>query len=245
LGCPVDAFSLGETVMMVEEAVRSRKRLQMVAVNVDQVMKCRRNPVLAQAMRTADLCFADGVPVIWAAGLLGQPLPGRVSGTDLVWELARLSAMTGASIAMVGGQVGVAERAAKKMRARFPGAMLHVISTPTPLDAPASYTVANEIRRLNAAIVLVALGAPRQELWVAEHLVACGALVGAGVGSAFDIISGRLPRAPKWMCDHGLEWLYRLAQDPRRLARRYLIEDSPFLGLVAWAAARRLTGGRI
>jgi N-acetylglucosaminyldiphosphoundecaprenol N-acetyl-beta-D-mannosaminyltransferase len=139
----------------------------------------------------------------------------------------------------------VADRAAERMLADAPAAQLHAIPTPSPLDSEATRQVVRAVKDRGAQILLVALGAPRQERWVRENLQPAGALVGIGVGSAFDILSGDKPRAPQWMCDSGLEWAYRMFQDPRRLARRYLIEDSPFLGHLAVAvAARRATRRR-
>jgi N-acetylglucosaminyldiphosphoundecaprenol N-acetyl-beta-D-mannosaminyltransferase len=244
LGCRVDCVSFAEATAVVADAVITRSRVRLVAVNVDQVMKCRRDPAFAAAIRDADLCFADGVPVVWAARLLGRPLAGRVSGTDLVWEIARVSATARVGVALVGGRPGVATRAALRMAERFPGARLHVIPTPTPLGEVESRELVDRIRSVQTSIVLVALGAPRQELWVQAHLAESGAAVGVGIGSAFDIISGDAARAPRWLRDHGFEWLHRLAQDPRRLGRRYVIEDSPFVGLVAVAALRRMLGVR-
>jgi len=245
LGCPVDALSFSETVEEIRRALRTRRSLRVVAINVDQVMKTRRDPAFAAVVRGGDVNFADGVPILWAAALLGRPLPGRVSGTDLVWECAHISAEDGSGVALVGGGPGVAEKAAARMRESFPGAQVFAIPTPVPLGPSESAVVVQRIRELGAAIVLVALGAPRQEDWVARYLPDSGAQVGIGVGSAFDIISGDQPRAPEWMRDHGLEWLHRLRLHPNRLARRYLVEDSPFVALVAVAAVRRFLRRRV
>ena len=239
LGCPVDALSFSETVEEIRRALRTRRSLRVVAINVDQVMKTRRDPAFAAVVRGGDVNFADGVPILWAAALLGHPLPGRVSGTDLVWECARISAEDGSSVSLVGGGPGVAEKAAARVRESIPGARLFPIPTPIPLGPSVSEAVVQRLRELDTAIVLVALGAPRQENWVARYLADSGAQVGIGVGSAFDIISGNQPRAPRWMRDHGLEWLHRLRLDPRRLAHRYLVEDSPFVLLVVFAAISR------
>jgi N-acetylglucosaminyldiphosphoundecaprenol N-acetyl-beta-D-mannosaminyltransferase len=118
------------------------------------------------------------------------------------------------------------------MRETFPRAHVVPIPTPFPLEPAGSKAVVQAIRDVAAAIVLVALGAPRQEHWITRYLAGSGAWVGIGVGSAFDIISGGQPRAPRWMRDHGFEWLHRLRLNPRRLAYRYLVEDSPFVALV-------------
>ncbi len=243
LGCPFDVISFSETASAVEAAVRDGEWLQVVPGNVDFVMKARRNPNFAEELRRADLIVADGVPITWAASLLGVPLRGRVSGTDLVWECARVSSISGSPVALVGGAPGVSRRAAQRMRERHPRSRLHALETPTPLDEEASEEVADRIRRLGAAVVLVALGAPRQERWVQRYARSSGASVGIGVGSAFDIISGDQSRAPALIRDRGLEWFHRMLLDPRRLVRRYLIEDSPFfLHLLREVVRRRMPG---
>ncbi len=239
LGCPFDAVSFAETMAEIRATVEQDSHLQVVPGNVDFVMKARRDPGFAADLARADLVVADGVPVVWAASLLGRPLRGRVSGTDLVWSCAEVARDTGRSVALVGGRPGVAERAARALGDRYPGAALHAVPTPMTLDAEASAILVEQIRRVRAGIVLVALGAPRQERWVQTHLTACGAAVGIGVGSAFDIICGDQPRAPHWMRDRGFEWLHRMALDPGRLGRRYLVEDSPFLFHLAVAVLRR------
>lgn len=238
LGCPVDAVSFADAATAIHQAVLSRASLRLVAINVDQIMKARRDPEFARLLWEADLAFADGVPVVWAAALLGTPVAGRVSGTDLVWRCARISAETDRPMALVGARPGVAARAAHRLMQETPGSRVSAIPTPFPLGPAESLAIAAAIREQDAGIVLVALGAPRQERWIAEHLGASGAAVGVGVGSAFDIIAGDQPRAPRWMQASGLEWLHRTILDPRRLGRRYLIEDSPFFWHVAWACAR-------
>jgi N-acetylglucosaminyldiphosphoundecaprenol N-acetyl-beta-D-mannosaminyltransferase len=239
LGCPFDAISFEETTHRLREAVLEREWLQLVPANVDFVVKARRDPGFAERLRRADLVVADGVVVVWAAALLGTSLQGRVSGTDLVWSCAEISQDLRCPVALIGGMPGVAERAAAAMQERFPKASLHAIPTPHPLDARGSEQVLDQLREIEAAIALVALGAPRQEEWIQEYLPESDAVVGIGIGSAFDIISGDRPRAPRLLRDNGLEWFHRMVLEPRRLARRYLVEDSPFLLHLAAEVARR------
>jgi N-acetylglucosaminyldiphosphoundecaprenol N-acetyl-beta-D-mannosaminyltransferase len=239
LGLPFDAISFDETMRLIERCVATSRRLRIAPGSIDFVMKARRDPSFASLLRTFELIIADGVPITWAASLLGTPLLGRVAGTDMVWRMAEISARSGARVAMVGGAPGVADRAAARMRQAFPGADLHPVPTPMTLDAEANRAIRTRIRDSGAKIVLVALGAPRQERWIAEHMDDAGATIGSGIGSAFDIISGDRPRAPKWMADGGLEWLHRMMQDPKRLGRRYLIEDTPFMWHLAKAVVSR------
>jgi N-acetylglucosaminyldiphosphoundecaprenol N-acetyl-beta-D-mannosaminyltransferase len=240
LGCPVDAVTLDETIAYIRDAVTTRSRLRLVAINVDQAMKARRDEDFGKVLWQSDIAFADGVPIVWSASLLGSPIKGRVAGTDLVWRCAGVSAETGSAMALVGAGPGVAGRAAARMREQFPGARVVAIDTPTPLGAAESQSVIQAIREADAQILFAALGAPRQERWIEKYLPDSGAAVGAGVGSAFDLISGDQPRAPLWMQARGLEWLHRLLQEPSRLGRRYFIEDAPFVWHLASAWARRL-----
>lgn len=239
IGCPFDAVSFAEAVRIIRHAVENGRRLQVVPGNVDFVMKARRDPAFASELHAADLIVADGVPVTWAGRVLGQPLKGRVSGTELVLACAEISARSGRAVAMIGGRGDITRRAADVMEKLHPGSRMRALETPFPLTPESNRRLVDRIREIEAAIVLVALGAPRQERWVRENLAASGAHVGIGIGSAFDIISGDKPRAPKWMCDNGLEWLHRMAQEPRRLGRRYLVEDLPFVWHVAANALGR------
>ena len=242
LGCPIDTISLSETGAEIRSAISSGRTMRIFPANVDVVMKTKRSVSLAQRLWEADLVVADGKPIVWAASLLGNPVRGRVNGTDLVWRCATLSAETGWAIALIGGMGDVAARAVRKMKERYPTAQLHAVPTPMLSNETINTKLIREIKALDAKIVFAALGVPRQENWIAAHLVETGSLVGIAVGSAFDIISGDKPRAPKWMQDFGLEWFHRMLREPRRLGKRYLVEDSPFLYHLALATLRRNRG---
>jgi len=239
LGCPFDAISFGETADYIRQAIVEHRRVQIVTGNIDFVMKARRDPVFARELRDADLVVADGVPILWAADLLGTPLKGRVNGTDLVWKCAELSHELGFGIAFVGGDYANSVAAAENLKSRYPRATILPLLTPFPLNAEASSVLIEQVRTANAKIVLAALGAPKQERWLSAHLEETGASVGMGIGSAFDIISGKLRRAPRWMQRGGLEWFHRMLLEPRRLGRRYLLENSPFVPALALEIARR------
>ena len=241
LGCPFDAISFAQTVETMRRAIRDGGRLQIVPGSVDFVVKAKKDATFASELWRADLVVADGVPITWAASLLQDPLRGRVSGTDLVWSCAELAADLDCSVAMIGAASDVSTRAAKKMKEVFPSASLHAIPTPFPLRKKENDRLVDQIKDVNAKIVLAALGAPRQERWVQANLERCGASVGIGVGSAFDIICGDKPRAPRWLQAMGLEWMQRMILEPKRLGRRYLIEDSPFLWHLAAELGRRIS----
>lgn len=229
LGCPFAAISFSETEDEIQRAIDDRRLLHIVTANIDMVMKARRNPSFASTLWSANLVVADGKPIDWAAALLGNPICGRVNGTNLVWSCAAMSMKNGWPIALIGGVGDVSARAALKLKERHPESVLYAIPTPTPLSEEQNALLLEQIKVTGAKIVLVALGAPLQEEWIATNLLESGAQVGIGVGSAFDMISGDRSRAPRWMQNSGFEWFYRMLQEPRRLGKRYLVEDSPFL----------------
>jgi N-acetylglucosaminyldiphosphoundecaprenol N-acetyl-beta-D-mannosaminyltransferase len=241
LGCPFDAISFTETVDVMRRTLRDDRVLQIVPGNVDFVIKAKKDPTFASELWRAELVVADGVPITWAASLLQDPLRGRVSGTELVWSCAELSSDAGCGVAMIGSTGDVSIRTVDKMKERFPRALLHAIRTPFPLGETENDELVEQIRNVNAKILLVALGAPRQERWVQANLERCSANIGIGIGSAFDIICGDKPRAPKWVQAMGLEWMQRMVLEPKRLGRRYFIEDSPFLWYLATELRRRIS----
>ena len=229
LGCPFDVISYQETVNEIRKAVLNNNRIQFVPGSIDFVMKARCDPVFAHELWRADCLFADGVPIVWAASILGNPIRGRVSGTDIAESCARISSDIGCSVALIGGRYEIVVQAANVMKKRYSGSKLFPIPTPFSLGEKENKVIVLAVKNVDGKIVLVALGAPRQERWVQANLAACEANVGIGIGSAFDIISGDKPRAPTWMADHGFEWLYRMLLEPRRLGKRYIVDDSPFL----------------
>ena len=240
LSCPFDAISFSESLECIRNAVLNRTHLHILVGNVDMVIKVRNDYDYSQIWWASDLIIADGVPITWSAKLLRTPLKGRVSGTDIVMECSRISAETGCAVALIGGIEAVTQKAALVMEEAYPGSHIIFFPTPFPLDDESNETLVQDISKSGASIVLAALGAPRQERWIQANLDRSGAMVGIGIGSAFDIISGTKPRAPKWMCDHGLEWFYRMMQEPKRLGRRYIIDDSPFLFHLAIEIIRRI-----
>ncbi len=232
VGTAFDRISEAGTMDRIQRAVQYRQRLWIVTGNVHYVMRAHRDPEFAALISHADLRVADGVPILWAARLLGQPLCGRVNGTDLVWRCAEVSAKSGCTVALVGAAPRTAKLAADKLTAMQPGARVVVIPTPRPLTNATAKVIADGVRAAGADIVLVALGAGLQDRWIDDHAAHSAASVFIGIGGALDIISGQITRAPHWMQHYGLEWLFRLSREPGRLWRRYLWEDAPFVWLV-------------
>ncbi|HYO89711.1 MAG TPA: WecB/TagA/CpsF family glycosyltransferase [Candidatus Limnocylindrales bacterium] len=201
------------------------------------LMMGRERPDVMAALRGADMVAADGMPVVWLQKKLGAPFAERVYGPDVLLALAEQSVDAGLRHVFYGGLPGVPEALAAALTQRFPG--LKIAGAYSPPVAPVGPAPDEEaIARLNemdADIVWVGLGSPKQDLWMALHRPHLHAPLLIGVGAAFDMIAGAKRQAPRWMQRSGLEWLYRLAQEPGRLGKRYLIYNPRFL----WLALRR------
>ena len=212
---------------------------QICTANLDHLAMVRRNPVFRAAYHDADMVLADGMPVVWLSQLVGrQGLPERVAGSDLLWELGRASARTGIRLFYLGGAPGAAEEAAAAVTARFPGAQVCGCYCPSFEDfgtPEEEGRITTAIRAAQPQALLVGLGAPKQEIWIAANKERLGVPVCIGVGGSFEMAAGRVRRAPRWMQRTGLEWSYRLIQEPARLWRRYLLRDLPTLVSLLWA----------
>jgi N-acetylglucosaminyldiphosphoundecaprenol N-acetyl-beta-D-mannosaminyltransferase len=218
LGVGVDRVGLTEAIDRIAHFLEAGGTRQVVTINPEFIIAARRDRRFYQVLREADLAVADGIGVVWAARLLGDRLPERVGGIDLVERLAERAAREGYRVFLLGAAPGVAEDAAEALTARYP--RLRVAGTyagsPLPSERAAIRTV---IGAAHPDILLVAFGAPAQDLWIAENQSAVGVPVAIGVGGAFDFLAGRIRRAPRWIQRIGLEWLYRLARQPSRWRR--------------------------
>jgi N-acetylglucosaminyldiphosphoundecaprenol N-acetyl-beta-D-mannosaminyltransferase len=202
---------------------------QIVTVNLDFMRLARSDAEFRCIVNQADLAVPDGVPVLWAAKLLGDPLVERVTGVEIVEKGAVLAARRGYRLFLLGAAPGVAERAGAELVRRNPG--LCVAGTYSPPFGPSTpqeeERIADRIAAARPDLLFVAFGAPRQDVWIYQHGLALGVPVCVGVGGTFDILAGDVVRAPVWMQRRGLEWLHRLRQEPLRLWRRYLLGDLP------------------
>ena len=230
-GIPLDAVSEPEAVTRVRAALVTGQGGWIVTPNVDHLHRASRDPDLAALIRSADLSVADGAPVVWAARLSGTPLPARVTGADLLWSLSAAAAEDGRSVFLLGGEPGVPEEAAANLKAAYPE--LKVVGTCSPPFGfehdPVELDRCRE-QLLAAApdIVFVGLGFPKQEHLIVRFARLLPTTWWLGCGAALPFAAGRLDRAPAWMRPVGLEWLYRLGKEPRRLFHRYVLEDAPY-----------------
>jgi N-acetylglucosaminyldiphosphoundecaprenol N-acetyl-beta-D-mannosaminyltransferase len=219
LGVRVDGVTMEEAIARVADFVREPRCHQIATVNPEFIMLARRSREFAQALAASDLNLADGANLVRAARVLGKPLRERVAGSDFIWRLAAHAAEANWKIFLLGAGEGIADQAATRLRDRDPRLTIAGTWSGSPLPS----AEAEQIARVNqsaAEILLVAYGAPAQDLWIARNRQRLFARVAMGVGGAFDFIAGRVPRAPLWIQQGGLEWLFRLARQPWRLRRQ-------------------------
>jgi N-acetylglucosaminyldiphosphoundecaprenol N-acetyl-beta-D-mannosaminyltransferase len=239
LDCPVDVLDMRSTVDECLKLVERGAPAQHVVVNAAKLVAFQENPRMAEVIRGCDIVNADGQAVVWAARLLGRPLPERVAGIDLMHELMAAAAERGLGVYLLGAQPEVLDTATARLRHDNPG--LRVVGTHHGwFEDSDSAGVIAEIRAAQPHLLFVAMSSPRKEYWLSEHLEALGVPLAVGVGGALDVVAGLTRRAPRWMQRSGLEWLYRLMQEPRRLWRRYLRTNVRFsLLLLRELTARR------
>lgn len=246
LGVPFDHVTLPGAIARIEEMIASRRPHYIVTANVDFLVQAHRDVELRRILLEADLTLCDGTPLVWASRLLGNALPERVAGADLVPELMAVSARKGHRIFFLGAAPGVAEQATARLQVRYPG--INIVGHYAPPFAALlemdHAQIAQRIRDARPDILLVGFGCPKQEKWIAMHHRTLGVPVAIGVGATIDFLAGRVRRAPEWMRRSGAEWLYRLAQEPRRLFRRYANDLVCFAPTFA-AQALRLASPRL
>ena len=216
LGVGFDNLTLEEAVEAGMDLVRSPGAHYVVTPNPEIVEVCREDPAVMEIVNHADLVLPDGIGVVKGAAMLGTPLKGRVPGFEFASGLLGKLAKEGRSVYLLGAKPGVAELAGKRLTGQYPG--LKIAGTHDGYfkeDAP----VVEAIRESGADVVLVCLGAPKQEKWMAKNGADTGAHLLCGLGGSLDVFAGVVERAPKFWCDHGLERFYRLLKEPRRIGR--------------------------
>jgi len=235
LGVGVSAITLPRAVSIIEEWI-SRTAMQYVCVTgVHGVMESQRDRELRQIHNEAGLVTPDGMPLVWISRLKGHSQVERVYGPDLMLAVCEVSERKGYRHFFYGGAAGVAERLASRLRERFPGLAIAGTFCPPfrPLEPAEDAEVVQRINDAHPDIVWVGLSTPKQESWMSTHRRRLKAPILIGVGAAFDFHAGIKAQAPRWMMHAGLEWLFRMAAEPRRLWRRYLFNNPRFVFLVA------------
>ncbi|MBQ3509602.1 MAG: WecB/TagA/CpsF family glycosyltransferase [Peptococcaceae bacterium] len=218
LGVGIDKVTSQQALEKIGEFIASGQPHQIVTANAEIIYQASKNEKMRNIINNAQMVTADGSGVVWASRQLGEPLEQRVTGIDLVNSICEQSAKDKWKIYILGSAPGVAATAAVNIRDKFPGC--NIVGTHHGyFNAKEEKQILAELEQLKPDVLFVALGAPKQEYWIADHLADLGIPVGMGIGGSMDVLSGNVKRAPKWMQKMSLEWLYRLVIQPTRFKR--------------------------
>lgn len=231
----INNVTMSETVEAIEQMIAADKKSYVVAINVDVVMKIEADPYLKKIVDDADMVLVDGKPLVWISKLHGRPLKEKVSGSDLVPLLCEVAAKNGYKVFIIGGKEGSAERAKQRLEEKLTD--IKIVGTYAP---PFGFEKDDaELERINRMIsqahpdlLITCFGCPKQEKWIYENIEKYDAKVSICAGATVDFLAGNVTRAPRWMSEHGLEWFYRFLQEPRRMFRRYFVDDMKIIGLI-------------
>lgn len=228
---PIHALTMDQVLAVVNTAVQTRQQLLVGVVNAAKMVNMRRNPALGEAVLGADLILADGMSVVWACRVLGRPLPERVPGIDLMDRLLEEGRHRGYRVYCLGATAEVLDAAIAKMEVDHPGVQIvgrqHGYFKPAEEEA-----VAQRIAEARPDILFVAMTSPKKEEFLGRWSRVMGVPVCHGVGGSFDVLAGKVKRAPAIWQRFGMEWLYRVVQEPRRMWRRYAVTNTLFCGMV-------------
>lgn len=238
-GVPIDAVDMTDMVRIIMDWTTRTETHLAVGVNAHVSNLAAKDPVFRERVANADLAYADGQSIVWAGRMLGLPVPERVATTDLVYPLMEACAERGVPVFFYGAAEGVAEAAAQKLREAYPAVSIRTSHGFVPADEMDA--VIDAVRAHGTGVLLVGMGDPIQQEWIARYRDRLGVPAILSCGGLFDWTSGANRRAPQWMIRAGLEWLWRVMIEPRRLARRYLVGNPVF---VARVARQRLRRGR-
>jgi N-acetylglucosaminyldiphosphoundecaprenol N-acetyl-beta-D-mannosaminyltransferase len=241
LGVNISALNMPLAVETIERWIENREKHYVCICNVHSVMEAQRDSAYMEILNNAGLRTPDGMPLVWLSRHAGRDDVRRVCGPDLLPELVSRSAVTGHRHFFYGGVEGVAQDLATRLSARHPGLEVAGAITPAmqPVGAIESDALVETINKTAPDILWVGLGSPKQDVWAANHLSRLDVSVIIAVGAAFDFHTDRVRRAPAWMQRSGLEWAFRLSQDPKRLWQRYMLDNGQFLIRMLRSAAHQ------
>lgn len=230
----VNNVDMSEAIQEIENLIKKKKKSYVVAVNVDVVIKMEEDSYLKEITDRADLVLADGKPLVWISKLYKCPLKARIAGSDLVPILCGQAAEKGYTIFILGGKEGIAAQAKVRLEERYPG--IQIVGTYAPpfgfeKDETELKHIAQRISEVHPDILVACFGCPKQEKFIYENYQKYDATVSICAGATVDFLAGNVKRAPRWMREHGLEWLFRFFQEPKRLFRRYFIDDMKIIRL--------------
>lgn len=231
----VNNVDMKETIGAIESMIKDGDKHYVVAINVDVVMKIEEDAYLKEITDNADMVLVDGKPLVWISEWYKKPVKAKISGSDIVPILCQTAAKKGYSIFIIGGKDGIAEQAKKKLEEKHHG--IKIVGTYAPpfgfeKDERELDKINKMISEAQPDLLIVCFGCPKQEKWIYENYQKYDAKVSVCAGATVDFLAGNVSRAPKWMSEHGFEWLYRFLQEPKRLFKRYFIDDMKILKLV-------------
>ena len=228
----VNNVSMSETLSEICRLVDEKRKSYVVAINVDVVMKMEKDEYLKKITDEADLTLVDGKPLVWIAKWHKHPVKAKISGSDMVPELCKVAAKKGYSLFIIGGAAGIAEKAKENLERDLLD--IKVVGTYSPpfgfeKDEVELELLNQMISTVHPDLVIVCFGCPKQEKWIYENYRKYEGTVSICAGATVDFLAGNVNRAPAWMSNHGLEWLYRFSQEPKRLFKRYFVTNSKFI----------------
>ena len=218
LGLKIHCVDMDDTLKLLKVFIESSQPHMVVTADSSGIVLAQSDNELMDIVNNADLVTPDSSGILWGARKLGTPLKNRVSGVDIAAHLCRMSSEDGFSVIFLGAAPGVAELAAENLSREYPRMKVAGVHHGyfTEADDP---EIVEKIRQSGASVLFVAMGIPKQEKWIRRYLDEMGVSIAIGVGGSFDVFSGRVKRAPEWMQHHGLEWVYRLAKNPRKISK--------------------------
>lgn len=224
----IDNLTMAETLNEIDKLIQKKNCSYVVTPNVDHIVRLEKDEELQKVYKNATLILTDGKPLIWISKWYKTPIKEKISGSDLFPRVCQLAANKNYTMYLLGAAEGVADTAAKNLMKKYPG--LNVVGTYSPpfgfeKNEQEMNKIKTQIQEVHPDILIVGLGCPKQEKFMYYHCKELGVPISFGLGASIDFEAGNIKRAPKWMSNHGLEWLYRFSKEPKRLFKRYFVDD--------------------
>lgn len=231
----VNNVNMNEAITSIDEMIASGRKSYVVAINVDVVIKIENDTYLKKVIDDADMVLVDGKPLIWISNLHKVPVKAKISGSDLVPLLCEHAVEKKYSIFIIGGKDGIADMARKKLEDKHPGIQIEGTYAPPfgfEKDKDELEKINEMISKVHPDLLIACFGCPKQEKWIYENYKKYDAKVSLCAGATVDFLAGNVKRAPRWMSEHGFEWFYRFLQEPKRMFKRYFVDDIKILNLI-------------
>lgn len=224
----IDNLTMSETLNEIDKLIQKKICSYVVTPNVDHIVRLEKDEELQKVYKNASLILTDGKPLIWISKWYKTPIKEKISGSDLFPKVCELAANKNYTMYLLGAAEGVADTAAKNLMKKYPG--LNIVGTYSPpfgfeKNEQEMNKIKTQIQEVHPDILIVGLGCPKQEKFMYYHCKELGVPISFGLGASIDFEAGNIKRAPKWMSNHGLEWLYRFSKEPKRLFKRYFVDD--------------------